>query len=81
MAEKLWTEMDEDWRRKEECAMAQRAANAAAVAAGEPAPFVNPFLALDPTKLKAEPSPEEIQRRHREFCKICPPFRPKRYTI
>ncbi|MEE8523337.1 MAG: hypothetical protein V3T72_05355 [Thermoanaerobaculia bacterium] len=81
MVEKPWAEIDDDWKRKEERALAQRAANAAAVRAGEPAPYVNPFLAFDPTKLEGDASPSEVQRRYREFCKICPPFRPKRHTI
>ena len=81
MKEKLWAEIDEDWKRKEERALAQRAANAAAVDEGRPVPYPNPFASADPTKVTADATPEEIQQRYREFCKICPPFRPKRHTI
>ncbi len=81
MAEKLWAEIDEDWRRKEEKALAQRAANAAAEAAGRPAPYPNPLGSLDPTKVSPDASPEEIHRSYLEFCKICPPYQPKRHTI
>ena len=34
MAEKLWAEIDEDWRRKEERTLAQRAANLEAQSKG-----------------------------------------------
>jgi hypothetical protein len=81
MAEKLWAEIDEDWKRKEERALAQRAANAAAVREGKPVPYPNPLAAFDPTKVPADASDEQIQQSYREFCKICPPVRPKRHTI
>jgi len=83
MAEKRWAEIDDDWRRKEERAMAQRAANATAAREGRPAPFPNPFLFWDPTKLTAEEAQDEaaVLRRYREFCKICPPYKPKPLTF
>ena len=81
MAEKLWAEIDEDWKGKEKRALAQRAANAAAVRQGKPIPYPNPFATADPTKVAADASPEKRAQRYREFCKICPPFRPKRHTI
>ncbi len=81
MAEKLWAEINEDWKRKEERALAQRAANAAAAREGKPAPYPNPFAALDPTKVSAGASFEEIQESYREFRKICRPTPPKRHTI
>lgn len=65
----------------EERALAQRAANARAKARGEPLPYPNPWDALDPTKVSAGASPEEIARRYREFRALCPPPAPKRYTI
>ncbi|MEM7584602.1 MAG: hypothetical protein AAF560_14525 [Acidobacteriota bacterium] len=78
---KLWAEIDDDWRRKEERALAQRSANAAAAAAGEPLPFPNPWDTLDPTKLPADASPEAIQKRYVEFRRLCPPYQPKRHTL
>jgi len=82
MAEKRWAEIDDDWRRKEERAMAQRAANAAADREGNPLPFPNPWDEADPTKLRPEEASEEAAlRRYREFCKICPPFKPKPLTV
>ncbi len=45
-----WAEIDEDWKRKEERALAQRAANAAA-REDRPLPYPSPFSALGPTKL------------------------------
>ena len=81
MKEKLWAEIDEDWRRKEERALAQRAANADAVREGRPVPYPNFFALHDPTKLPRDATPEQIQQRYREFCKICRPFRPKSHVI
>lgn len=83
MAEKTWAEIDEDWRRKEERAKAQRQANAAALREGRPAPYPNPFLFWDPTKLTREVAEDEGAdlRRYREFCKICPPAKTKRHVI
>lgn len=81
MVEKLWAEIDDDWKRKEERALEQRAANAAAFREGRLMPYPNPFATLDPTKVPAYASDDEIQESYREFCKICPPFRPKRHTI
>ncbi len=76
-----WAEIDDDWRRKEERALAQRAANAAAARDGRPLPYPNPWDALDPTKLPRDASPAAHQQRYREFRKRCPPFQPKRHTI
>jgi len=81
MAEKLWAEIDEDWRRKEERAMAQRAANLEAQREGRPLPYPNLWDQLDPTKLPRDATPEQRAQRHREFRKICRPFQPKRHTI
>lgn len=81
MAEKLWAEIDEGWRRKEERALAQRAANDQAWREGRPQPYPNPFEVLDPTKVPANATPEQIAESHRQFRKICPPFQPKRHTI
>ena len=41
---RLWAELDEDWKRKEERALEQRRANAEAVREGRPLPYVNPFF-------------------------------------
>jgi hypothetical protein len=81
MTEKLWAEIDEDWRRKEERALAQRAANQKAAREGKPLPYPNPFDRLDPTKLPPDASPSQIMERHRKFREICRPFQPKRHTI
>lgn len=81
MTEKRWAEIDEDWRRKEERAMAQREANAAAVGEGRPLPYPNPWDAVDPTKVPRDASFEaQVQSVH-EFRKICRPYRPKSHTI
>ncbi len=79
--ERPWAEIDEDWKRKEERALAQRAANAAAARDGRPLPYPNPWDVLDPTKLPRDASPEAYQQSYREFRKLCPPFQPKRHTI
>ncbi len=76
-----WAEIDEDWKRKEERALAQRAANAAAAREGRPLPYPNPWDALDPTKLPRDATSETYRQSFREFRKLCPPFQPKRYTI
>ncbi len=76
-----WAEIDEDWKRKEERALAQRAANAAALREGRPVPYPSPFSALGPAKLAPDASPEERRRWYLEHRKICRPFRPKRHTI
>ncbi len=76
-----WAEIDEDWKRKEERALAQRAANAAAVREGKPLPYPNPWDSLDPTKLPRDASREARRQRHLEFSRLCPPFKPKRHTI
>ena len=81
MAEKLWAEIDEDWKRKEERALAQRAANLAAVRDGKPAPYPNPFMAWDPTKVPRGASPAEYRASLLEFRKICRPREQKRHTI
>ncbi len=76
-----WAEIDDDWRRKEERALAQRAANAAAARDGRPLPYPNPFGSAGPAKLPRDASPEEYHRWFLEFRKICRPFQPKRHTI
>lgn len=76
-----WADIDADWKRKEERALAQRAANAAAVGTGEPLPFPNPWDVLDPTKLPRDAPPEAYRQRYLEFCKLCPPKKPRRHTI
>lgn len=81
MPEKPWAEIDEDWRQKEKRASAQRAANLRAVRDGRPLPYPNPFDRLDPTKLPAGATADQIAQSHREFRKICRPFLPKRHTI
>ena len=81
MDEPRWADIDEDWRAKEERAMAQRRANEEAERQGLPLPYVNPFFLLDPTKVGPDASPEEISRSDREFSKICRPPSRKRYTI
>jgi len=81
MAEKLWAEIDEDWRHHEERALAQRAANQEALEQGRPFPFPNPFDLLDPTKVPRDATPEQIMESHRQFRKICRPRPPKKYTI
>jgi len=35
---------------------------------------------LDPTKLPRDAPPEAFRQRHLEFCKLCPPRKPKRHT-
>ncbi len=78
---RLWAEIDEDWKRKEDRALAQRAANEAAIREGKPVPYPNPWDTLDPTKLPRDAPQEANQQRHLEFRKLCPPFKPKRHTI
>lgn len=78
---RLWAEIDEDWKRREDRALAQRAANAAAAREGEPLPYPNPWDSLDPTKLPRDAPREARRQRYLEFRKLCPPFKPKRYTI
>lgn len=60
---------------------AQRAANEQARARGEPLPYPNPWVALDPTKLPPGASPEEIHRRYLAFREVCRAPQCKRYTI
>ena len=79
--ERPWAEIDEAWRRKEERAMEQRAANAAALREGRPAPYVSFLAKHDPTKVDENASEEEFRASYREFCKICPPHQPKRHII
>ncbi len=76
-----WAEIDEDWKRKEERALAQRAANAAAAREGRPLPFPSPWDALDPTKVPRGATREAYRQSFLEFRKLCPPFRPKQYRI
>ncbi len=78
---KPWAEIDEDWKRKEERALAQRAANEAAAREGRPLPYPNPWDTLDPTKLPRDAPREAYLQRYLEFRKLCPPFKPKRYRI
>ncbi len=81
MTDKPWAEIDEDWKRKEERALAQRSANAAAAREGRPLPHPGPWDTLDPTKVPADAAPEEVHRSYLEFCRLCPPARPRRHTI
>ena len=78
---KLWAEIDEDWKRKEERALAQRAANAAAAREGRPLPYPSPWDVLDPTKLPRDADREAHRQRFLEFRELCPPFKPKRHII
>ena len=78
---KFWAEIDEDWKRKEERALAQRAANAAAVREGKAQPYPSPFGALGPEKSSPEASQEEYHEWYLEQRKACRPFLPKRHTI
>jgi hypothetical protein len=55
----------------------ERAANAAAAAAGKPLPHPNPFDVLDPTKAPRDATPEQIHRSYLEFVKLCRP-RPRK---
>jgi hypothetical protein len=62
-ARRLWAEIDEDWKRKEECALAQRATNAVALREGGPVPYPNPFAALNPiAERNGDDSPEATSR-------------------
>lgn len=76
-----WAEIDEDWKRKEERAIAQRAANAAAAREGRPLPDLNPFSTLGPSKLSTDASREEYHKWYLEQRKVYRPFQPKRHTI
>ncbi len=76
-----WAEIDEDWKRKEERALAQRAANAAAMCEGKPPPYPNPLSASGPAKLPPDADPEERHQWYLEHRKSCRPFRPKRHLI
>lgn len=76
-----WAEIDEDWKRKEGRALAQRAANDAAAREGRPLPYPNPWDTLDPTKLPHDASREAHRRRYLELRRLCPPYQPKRHTI
>ncbi len=76
-----WAEIDDDWKRKEERALTQRAANAAAAREGRPLPYPSPFSALGPAKLSPDASPEERRRWYLEQRRVCRPFQPKRHTI
>lgn len=58
---------------KEQRAMTQRAANEAAKARGEPLPFPNVWDVLDPTKVPADATPEDIARSYEAFAQICRP--------
>jgi hypothetical protein len=62
-------------------ALAERRANREAREKGLPLPFPNIWDELDPTKVSRDASPEEITARYREFCKICPPPRKRRYIV
>ncbi len=81
MTDKPWAEIDEDWKRKEERALAQRSANAAAAREGKAAPYPNPFQALGPAKLRPGASAEEYHRWVLENHRTIRPYQPKRHTI
>lgn len=59
----------------------QLEANRLAKQSGDPLPYPNLWDFLDPTKVDEGASPEEITASYREFRKICPPNRPKEFTI
>jgi hypothetical protein len=81
MTEKPWAEIDEDWKRKEQQALAQREMNSAAAREGRASPFPNPFRALGPAKAPSDSSAEEYHRWFLEHRKMCRQFEPKRHTI
>ena len=70
-----------EWREKEARAVAQRAANEAALARGEPLPFPNPWDAVDASKVPADASPEQITASYEAFSLQCRPRARKRHTI
>ena len=69
-----------EWQAKEAVAVAQRAENASAQARGEPMPFPNPWDGVDPTKVPADATPEQITASYKAFSQICR-VRTRRYTI
>lgn len=81
MEEKPWAEIDDDWKRKEDRALAQRQGNAAAVREGKPVPYPNPFMALDTTKVARSASATDYQQSLIEFRKTCLPPETKRHII
>lgn len=66
---------------REQRLSAQRAANAAARERGEPLPFPNPWDELDPTKVAADASPDEVRRSYEAFQRICRPPPPIRHVL
>jgi len=62
-------------------ALAERAANRETAARGLPLPHPNLWDAIDPTKVSRSATPQEILASYREFCRICPPHRPRRHTL
>ena len=81
MAARFWAEIDEDWKRREDRALAQRAANMTATREGKPVPYPNPFMSWDPTKVPRNASPSEYLASVIEFRKLCRPSEPKRHKI
>jgi hypothetical protein len=62
-------------------AMAERAANREAAARSLPLPHPNLWDAVDPTKVPPGATPQEILASYREFCRICPPHRPRKHAL
>lgn len=81
MAARLWAEIDDDWKRKEERALAQRAANAAAAREGRPLPCRNPLVGFDRDKLSPDASTEEYHQWYLRRRKICRAPKPQRHPI
>lgn len=63
--------------------MRERAANARAKERGEPMPHPNPWDAVDPTKLPADPPPtdEQMLERVKAFRASCRPPQPKKHYL
>jgi hypothetical protein len=66
---------------QERRAVAQRLANARAVAEGRPLPHPNVWDRLDPTKVAPGATPEEIQASHDAFRGLCRPRARKRHRL
>jgi hypothetical protein len=66
---------------REERAVREREANAAAAAAGRPIPFPNIWDRLDPTKVPRNATAAEIHASYLRFVQLCRPRARKQHRL